>query len=160
MSLLTGTVSLIQLDNIYLAVSGGDTLMIGQSSEVKVLKKGGKKVGSFDYAGTELPAYCLNDQLLPSQDNSLLEQSQFCIGLKTSQEADYFVLLCQSFEQVDLAEKSHNMRELPVFMCNENMLAQGMLEYRNIVYLVTSADKVIDYIANGADHKQENKKNA
>lgn len=157
MDLLTGTVSLVQLNNIYLAVSGEDTLMIGQSSEVKVLKKGGNNIGSFDYAGIELPAYCLNDQLRPSQDNSLIEQSQFCIGLRTNQESDYFVLLCQSFEQVDLTAKNYSMQELPAFMCAEKMLAQGMLEYQNLVYLVTSADRVIDYIASGADHKQESK---
>jgi len=159
MNLLTGTVSLVQLDNIYLAISVDDTLMIGQSSEVKVSKKADKKIGDFDYAGTDLPAYYLNDQLLPSQESILLEQSQFCIGLRTSEEADYFVLLCKSFEQVDLAEKNHNIRELPEFMCNEKMLAQGLLEYQNLVYLVTSADKVIDYIT-GDDNQTQEKKNA
>ena len=157
MDLLTGTVSLVQLNNIYLAVSGQDTLMIGQSSEVKLLKKGGNNLGSFDYAGIDLPAYCLNDQLRLSQDDSLIEQSQFCIGLKTNQETDYFVLLCQRFEQVDLTEKNYSMQEVPVFMRAEKMLTRGMLEYQNLVYLITSADRIIDYIASEIDQKQESK---
>ncbi len=156
MNFLTGTVSLIQLDNLYLAISVADTLMIGQSSEVAVSQDGGNSIGSFEYAGANLPTYYLNDQLIPSQDSLLLKQSQFCIGLRTNEEADYFVLLCKKFEQIDLAEQTHSMQELPAFMRNEKMLVEGMLEYQNLVYLVTSPDKILDYIASDdLDQKQE-----
>ena len=157
MNHLTGMVSLVKLDNIYLAISAEDTLMVGQGSEIKILKKKDKIIGSFDFGGIDLPAYCLDSQLHLSHDSLLLEQSQFCIGLKTSQESDYFVMLCQSFEQVNLSEKNHNSQELPVFMCAEKMLTQGMLEYQNLVYLVTSADRIIDYITGDFDQKQESK---
>lgn len=156
MNLLTGTVSLIQLDNLYLAISVADTLMIGQSSEVKA-SQGDKSVGSFEYDGAELPAYYLNDQLIPSEDSSLIQNSQFCIGLRTRQEDDYFVLLCKKFEQIDLTEQAHSMQEIPAFMCNEKMLVEGMLEYQNLVYLVTNPEKIIDYITrHNADRTQEN----
>lgn len=153
MNHLNGTVSLVQLDSIYLAIPAEETLMVGQGSEIKILKKKDKIIGNFDYGGTDLPAYCLDDQLRPSHDSSLLEQNQFCIGLKTSQEADYFVLLCQSFKQVNFAEENYNSQELPVYMSEEKMLTQGMLEYQNLVYLVTSADRVIDYITGDFDQK-------
>jgi len=157
MNHLTGMVSLVRLDSIYLAIPAEDTLMVGQGSEIKILKKKDKIIGSFDFDGIDLPAYCLDGQLQSSRDSSLLEQSQFCIGLRTSQESDYFVMLCQSFEQINLSETKHNLQELPVFMCAEKMLTQGMLEYQNLVYLVTSADRIINYITDDFDQKQESK---
>lgn len=156
MIFFTGTVSLIQLDNLYLAVSLADTLMIGQSSEVIVSEGSGPNIGRFEYADSSLPAYYLNDKLFSSADSVLLKESQFCIGLRTSQEADYFVLLCKQFEQINLSDHIHTMQELPGFMCNEKMLVEGMLAYQNQVYLMTSADKVLDYIvSNDTDNTQE-----
>lgn len=157
MNLLSDSASLIQLDNLYLAVSLEDTLMIGQSSEIISSDGSDNTIGSFDYANSKLPTYHLDNKLVPSNDKSGLEQNNFCIGLRTRQESDYFVLLCKQFEQIDLSEKSHNMRELPSFMCKQKMLVKGMLEHQNLVYLITSPDSVLDYIAsNGAGDLSEN----
>lgn len=156
MILLTGTVSLIQLGNLYLAVSLGNTLMVGQSSEVHLSENNEQNIGHFDYETKNLPVYYLNDKLKANTDSSLFKDSQFCVGLKTTEEDNYFVILCNKFEQVDLSDQAYKTQELPSFMCKEKMLVEGMLEYQNQVYLMTTPDKILDYIV-GSDiaHEQE-----
>ena len=95
MMLLDDTVSLIQIEGLHLAVAVSDTLMIGQSSEVVPSDRDDGAIGIFKYADVDLPAYYLSPQLIPIEDSSLLQQSQFCIGLKTKEESDYFVLMCK-----------------------------------------------------------------
>ena len=54
---------------------------------------------------------------------------------------------------MNFSEENYNSQELPVYMSDEKMLTQGMLEYQNLVFLVTSADSVIDYITGDFDQK-------
>jgi hypothetical protein len=156
MNFFEGTVSLIELDNIHLAVSLADTLMIGQGSEVALSEDRSNIAGSFKYADTNLPTYFLNDKLLPSDSSEALNKSQFCIGLRTTQETDYFVLLCKQFEQIEISEQTHRIQELPDFMCREKMLVEGVFQHQEKVYLMTKPDKLLNYlVSNVTDHKQE-----
>jgi hypothetical protein len=130
--------------------------MIGQGSEVVLSESGGNSVGSFKYADSNLPTYFLNEKLLSSDGNEAKNRSQFCIGLRTSQETDYFVLLCKQFEQIEVSEQTHNIQELPDFMCHENMMVDGVFQHQEKVYLLISPDKLLDYIvSNTTDHNQE-----
>lgn len=156
MNLLTGTVSLIEIGGTYLAVSSADTLMIGQSSEISLSPDDGNSVGSFEYADAKLPAYYLNDQLLPNEESVSLKQNQFCIGLKTSEETDYFVLLCKQFEQIEVSELTTEIQELPGFMCHDKTMVEGVFQHEYKVYLVTSPNTLLHYITNNStDKKQE-----
>lgn len=160
MKSFTGAVALIELNNLHLAVPLSEALMIGQGSEVTLSKVGdkslGKSVGRFKYADADLPTYFLNDKLLPNEESLVLKDNQFCIGLKTSDEADYFVLLCKQFEQIDVSEQTHKTQGLPAFMCHEKTVIEGLFEHQQKVYLITSPDKLLDYLSrNDTDQKQE-----
>ena len=148
MNSFTGTVSLLDLGSINLALLVSETLMVGQSSEIIVAEGGGNNIGHFEYAqGQQLPAYSLNEKLFPSKESQEVNTSPFCVGLKTSQETDSFVLLCQQFEQIEVSEQTHSIQQLPSFMYKERSLIEGLFQHQEKVYFITSPDKLLEHIA-------------
>lgn len=157
MNSFTGTVSLLELGDIRLALLVSDTLMIGQRSEVTLEEGDSDSIGHFEYAqGQQLPVYVLNENLLPSNKSKQISTSQFCVGLRTSQETDFFAVLCQQFEQIEVSEQTHSIQQLPSFMCKEPSLVEGLFQHQDKVYLITNSDKLLEHIvSSNASHNQE-----
>ena len=149
MSSFTGTVSLIDLGDTRLAIKQSETLMIGQSSEIQPSSNADDmSVGSFEYAGAEIPCYVLDEQMRPEQASDIdVDKTRFCVGLKTSDEANNFVVLCEQFEQVEITEKTHNIQKIPNFMFPQDKPVDRMFEHNGKVYLTSSPDQLFSFIS-------------
>jgi len=146
MGLVNDTYSLIEFSDICIAVKQSEMLTIDQASSVELVSSSDGNIGYFVFDKRRIPVYQLSQHLKPESLASDLKRDEYCIGFKMDNEEDYFSIICNKIEQVEISTASTRIQDIPAFMRGENLAIKSLCQSDGRLVLMTDANLLHQFI--------------
>jgi len=147
MSLANNTYSLIEFSDICIAIKQSEMLTIDQASSVELLPFAEEHIGHFIFDRRRIPTYQLSQHLKPIAVTSDLKHGDYCVGIKTENEENYFSIICNKIEQAEISSATNRIKDVPLFMYGENFVIKSMCQYDERLVLITDANLLHEFIS-------------
>lgn len=147
MQLVDSTYSLIEFADICIAVKQSEMLTIDQASSVELVTSSDGNMGYFIFDKKRIPTYQLSEYLTPVPLASELKRDDYCIGFKTSNEENYFSIICSKIDKAEISKAISKIQQVPHFMNGEQAVISSLCQYDDKLLLLTTADLLHQFIS-------------
>ena len=136
--------SVLEIDGIMLAFLKDEILSIEDLSKLSDLKYTEQMSAILKYAGTDLPVYTLNRDLMFKQKQA--NENRTCVVIKHPDAVESFALLCKTVNQLTI-EESANVVPMPSIMKQNDSPLIALAKWGEQLLLISSARAMKSFIS-------------